>query len=131
MNLQYVSPNYHLELLSSIVQSDYEFKEKLSTAYACSIRIDGSIDRTHIDKIYVMLKVITKEGKPQLYFLGVGEQTERGAVGLMAAVKKAMLNNLGKDGYVMVMKKISSICTDGTNENSGDKGSYSKTKLVQ
>lgn len=123
LNLQYVNPNSYAALLSAIVMADKpNLQRKLETAIACSIRVDGSVDRAQIDKIYVMLKIITAEGDVELIFLGIGEQTERGAIGLFQAVKKAIIENVGEDMYKIIMKSISSICTDGTNVNSGDKG---------
>lgn len=121
INLQYVNQPSHLDFLSCIVASDTEFKKKLSSAMACSIRIDGSVDRTQIDKIYIMAKIISKEGELELLLLGVGEQTERKSIGLMNTVKKTIIDNCGHDIYTLVMQIISSICTDGTNLNSGDR----------
>lgn len=122
INLQYVNPNGHFNLLNTIVQTDGALKNVLNSMIACSIRIDGSVDHCQIDKIYIMLKVIMNDGRKLLLFLGIGEQTETGAVGLMNAVKNGIIKNLGVDGYKAVMKLVSSICTDGTNINSGDKG---------
>lgn len=123
INLQYVNRPYYLEFLKSIVKADRNnIKTKIQTAIAFSIRADGSVDRTQIDNIYVMLKLITEDGKMELILLGVAEQTERGAAGLKNAVREAILKNLDRDVYTELMTKISSICTDGTNVNSGDKG---------
>lgn len=69
-----------------------------------------------------MLKVIMNDGGKLLLFLGIGEQTKKGAAGLMNAVKNGIIDNLGVDGYKVVSRLVSSICTDGTNINSGDKG---------
>lgn len=123
LNLQYVNPNMHLELLHTIVRSDKEsLKNKLKKAIACSLRIDGSIDRTQVDKIYTMLKIIRADGKMELIFLGVGKQISRGATGLFDAVKSGIIENIGEDLYKTVMSRISSVCTDGTNVNTGEKG---------
>lgn len=124
LNLQYVNQPSHLNLLTTIVQSDKQhFHEKITNSIACSIRIDGSVDRFQIDKIYIMLVIITANGEKELTFLGIGEQTNRGAAGLFEAVKKGMIENLGDEMYAAVMKNISSICTDGTNTNTGEKQS--------
>lgn len=123
LNLQYVNPKSYTALLSTIIQSDMpNLQEKLKTSIASSIRIDGSVDRTQIDKIYIMMKIITAEGNVELIFLGIGEQTERGAHGLFAATKRGIIENLGEDMYTVIMNQVSSICTDGTNVNSGEKG---------
>lgn len=120
INLQYINRPSHLELLSCIVKSDDQFTEKIKSSLACSIRTDGSVDKYHIDKIYVMLKIITKYGIPELLLLGIADQTERKAAGLLNAVKRAISTNMSDDDYKTIMRKISSICTDGTNLNSGD-----------
>lgn len=123
MNLQYVNPTAFSRLLHTIVQSDKSnFEKKIETSIATSIRIDGSVDRTQVDKIYVMLKLITQSGEKELVFLGIGEQTARGAVGLFEAVKRAIIDNHGEEIYKCIMKKNTSICTDGTNVNIGERG---------
>lgn len=119
---QYVNKPSHLELLSTIVRADKQnFQEKIRKSIASSIRIDGSVDRTQMDKIYIMLVLITEVGEKELVFLSVAEQTERGAKGLFDAVKKGIIDNCGEDLYYVIMKNVSSICTDGTNVNIGDK----------
>lgn len=123
LNLQYTNPKSYSSLLNNIVKSDKSnFQNKLETSIAASIRIDGSVDRTQVDKIYVMLKIITANGEKELIFLGIAEQNSRGAAGLFDAVKKAIIESVGEEMYVCIMKKISSICTDGTNINSGERG---------
>lgn len=122
IELQYVNPNSHLELMSAIVKSHHdEFEKKLDAALAISIRIDGSVDRTKKDKIYIMLKLTASNGENELLLLGIGVQTERGAAGLMNAVKKGIKSNVSEQCYKQIFVKISSICTDGTNMNSGEK----------
>lgn len=98
LNLQYVNQPSHLSLLTTIVQSHKnDFYDKITNSIACSIRMDGSVDRTQIDKIYIMLVIITANGEKELTFLGIAEQTERKAVGLFEAVKKGMIENLGDE----------------------------------
>lgn len=111
----------HLDLLSTIVKSDDQLEEKFNPAIAFSIRIDGSIDRTQIDKMYSMLKIVTQTGEIELYFFGIGHQTGRGAIGLFRASKNGIIDNIGEDMYKNIIRKLSSICTDGTNVNSGEK----------
>lgn len=122
IDLQYINSNAHLEYLSTIVQSHDEFEAKLKSSLAVSIRVDGSVDRIQIDKIYVMLKVMTNKGESEIVFLGVARQTERGSKGLFDATIAAIKSNMDVDCYKELMRKISSICTDGTNVNSGEKG---------
>lgn len=55
INLQYVNPPGHLNLMTAIVQCHRpELLRKINECLAISLRIDGSIDFTHIDKIYVL-----------------------------------------------------------------------------
>lgn len=82
------------------------FQKKLEQCIAGSIRINGSVDRTQIDKIYIMLKIITANGEKDLIFLGVSEQTIRGAAGLFDAVKRGIIESVGEELYECVMKKI-------------------------
>lgn len=122
MNLQYVNQTSHTSLVSVIIKADKpKMLAKLEKAVAASIRIDGSVDRTQIDKIYIMLKIITADGDKELNFIGISEQNTRGASGLFEAVKRGIIENVGEEMYAIIMKKISSICTTGTNMNSGEK----------
>lgn len=116
VNLQYVNPRAHLELMSCIVETDISvIKTKLEESLAISLRIDGSVDRTRLDKIYV--------NATELLFFGVDEQVERKATGLLKTALSAMENLFGRDFlYNVILKKTSSICTDGTNVNIGEEG---------
>lgn len=123
-NLQYLSPNGHHEFLESIVASHkQEIVEKIiSDSIALSIRCDGSVDRTQIDKMYVMAKTVSKTGEENLYFLGEAEPTERGSVGMLDAVKAACSSVLGKNTFTKLIKHASSFVTDGATANTGLKG---------
>lgn len=122
LNLKYINPPSHLEILNCIVASDQNnFKEKIKNSIAISIRADGSVDRTQIDKIYVMAKIVNSDGSIETVILGIAEQSERGALGLFNAVLSAIKVNLDTDGLEIVLKKVSSICTDGTNVNTGER----------
>lgn len=121
-NLQYVNPPGHLKMLNSIVSSySDDFKERIESARSCSLHIDGSVDRTQIDKIYIILKTVSKTGIPESFFLGIGNQTESGAEGLLAAVKRGIIENSGTEIFDIVMSLITSICTDGASINTGSK----------
>lgn len=57
INLQYVNPPGHLNLMTAIVNSHRPvLLQKINECFALSLRIDGSIDFTHVDKIYVLGK---------------------------------------------------------------------------
>lgn len=91
---------------------------KINTCLALSLRCDGSVDRTNMDKIYVLAKIINSKGGLETLFIGVGEKTNRKADGLLDAVKKA-INSQNPDLYKPIMKKMSSFVTDGAPENIG------------
>lgn len=112
-----------MELLTAITRSYDELIDVIKTSIAISIHVDGSVDRTHVDKIYVLLKVVTETGDRKMIFLGIAQQIERGASGLMNAVKKAIIANWDESLYALIMAHVTSICTDGTNMNTGDKHS--------
>lgn len=121
VNLQYVNPATHSNLLSCIVQAELNtIIEKISKCIALSLRIDGSIDRTQIDKIYVMGKMVNPKGELELLFLGVGEQKKQGAAGLLDAALAAIEDNFNRETLRIVLKKMSSTCTDGARINTGD-----------
>lgn len=124
LSLQYITPRSHLELMSCIVESDVNvLKMKIDQSMAMSLRIDGSVDRTQMDKIYVLAKIVTSGGALELVFLGVSEQVERFAAGLLKTALEAIENQFGREFlYTVILKKVSSICTDGTNVNSGEVG---------
>lgn len=131
LSLQYINNKSHLSLMSCIVDSDIKtLKAKIDSCFALSLRIDGSIDRTQIDKIYVLGKIVTSTGISELIFLGVKEQKKRKAIGLFNAALGAMEDIFGREFvYNVILPKTSSICTDGTNVNSGEEGSLWKIYL--
>lgn len=124
INLNYVNPPSHLILLTDIVESDRQTaRTKILECRSISLRIDGSVDRQQLDKIFVMAKIVTQLGKSELVFLGVADQMESGAIGLFKAAKSAITLNFGEEILVAIFKKLSSICTDGAPVNRGDKQS--------
>ena len=121
--LQYLNPTAYRDLLNCIVESDKDsFCEKLINSSAVSLRCDGSVDRTQIDKIFVIAKIIEDGCVENLFFLGVDECLRRGAEGLLLAVQSACTNTIGKDAFEKVLQKASSFVMDGTNCNTGEKG---------
>lgn len=120
LNLQYLNPSSHSEIMECIVNVECGLvARKIEDCLSISLRADGSVDRTSIDKIYVLAKTINKAGKLETIFLGVGEQTERGAKGLHAIIKST-INQNGDNLYVKVLQKMSSFVTDGANVNIGE-----------
>lgn len=65
-DLQYVTPASHLELFKYIVL----VSQKIHNYIAISLRCDGSLDRTQVDKIYVLAKLKTSRGDKDTIFLG-------------------------------------------------------------
>jgi len=77
----------------------------LDDILALSIRCDGSVDRTQIDKIFVQLKSLNKMGKEEQYFLGAAEPEERGAKGICGAVETACINTVGQANFNQILLK--------------------------
>lgn len=66
-------------------------------------------------------KLINRNGQSELIFIGISEQKERYAKGLMLAVTEALAAAVIDPK--LILKKVSSICTDGTNVNTGETNS--------
>ena len=86
---------------------------KVLGARALSLRLDGSVDGTQIDKIFVSEKLVTDGcGEAERVYVGVAEPKERGAVGMVNARKEALVSTFGKNGQDIV-NLASSIVADG------------------
>lgn len=103
INIQYVNPPGHLKLLTTIVNSWDEIQSKIQNSLAFSIHVDGSVDKSQIDKIYILLKIVNTNGHLETLFLGIGEKVARGHQGLFDAVIKGMIDNVGSEVYEMIM----------------------------
>lgn len=74
------------------------FSDKLnSETISMSLRCDGSVDRSQIDKIYIILKTVSLKGVEEQYFLGAGQVELRSAEGILDAIETAYINNVGHD----------------------------------
>jgi hypothetical protein len=93
----------------------------MNNVLTISLRCDGSIDRTQIDKIYVLIKVVNKSGKEEHFFLGTGEVCKRGAQGILEAIETGCINILAIELSEYVFKNMSSIVTDGDSVNIGER----------
>lgn len=80
------------------------------------------MDRSEIDKIYIILKTVSLKGVKEQYFLGAGQVEQRGAEGILDAIETACINNVGHDVTEYIFKNISSIVTDGAAVNIDGKG---------
>lgn len=119
-NLQYLNPKMHAEIMESIVASESELiKRKIEESIAMSLRVDGSVDRMNIDKIYILAKLVNREGSLETVFIGVGQQKKRYAAGLYEAIKTT-INNISPGLYDTVLNKMSSLVTDGASINTGE-----------
>lgn len=120
INLQYLNPVYYKEILSCIVAADNDLiKDKLHSCIALSLRCDGSVDRTNLDKIYTIAKTVTKTGDLESLFIGIGVQMERKAEGLHKAIISTIEAN-GENLYHHCLRKMSSLVTDGAGINKGE-----------
>lgn len=121
VSLQYMNPMAHSEILKCIVAVEENLlSKKIEDCIALSLRADGSVDRTNLDKIYVLAKIINREGELETLFLGVGAQSQRGATGLFNAIQE-IINAAGEDLFLKVVHKMSSIVTDGASVNIGER----------
>lgn len=65
--MQYVNKSGHLLLLTTIVSSHFpHFLKKINECWSVSLRVDGSVDSTQVDKIYVMAKLVNLDGSLEL-----------------------------------------------------------------
>ena len=120
-DLQYVTPKSHFELLKCIVESDRQsLSQKIHNSIAISLRCDDSVDRTQIDKIYVLAKLITMTGDEETVFLGALEPETRGVQGVFSAVEQACNNTVGKEVTQEIFSNMSSIVTYGASVNTGN-----------
>lgn len=121
ISMNYLNPNFHAEILDCITTAEKNMiANKLKNCISLSLRMDGSVDRTCLDKIYVIAKTVNGSGKLESIFVGVGVQTERKASGLFEAMKR-IINYNGEDLYETCMKKMTSFVTDGAGVNTGER----------
>lgn len=86
-DLQYINPTTHNEILNSIVETDKPLlMNKLKTALAISLKVDGSVDRTQVDNIH-LAKIILTNGDSELVFKGFKEPIQKGAIGYYEVIK--------------------------------------------
>ncbi|XP_025423121.1 LOW QUALITY PROTEIN: zinc finger protein 862-like, partial [Sipha flava] len=118
-DLQYINPTTHNELLNSIVETDKPLlMNKLKTALAISLRVDGSVDRTQVDNIHVLAKIITTNGDSELVFIGFKEPIQKRAIGYYEVIKSLIRELMSFEDFLSI---LSSIATDGASVNIGQK----------
>ena len=92
---------------------------KIKNATSIYLRSDGSVERTFVDKIYTLVKLINKVGNKSLIFVGIGEHSERRSRGIFNTMIKSMEYLLGSNVTNLIMKDDSSLVTDGTSVDTG------------
>jgi hypothetical protein len=118
-DLQYIIPTTHNELLNSIVETDKPLLMNiLKTALTISLRVDSSVDRTQIDNIHVLTKIITKNGDSELVFIGFKKPIQKGAIGYYEVIKSLIQELMPFEDFLSI---LSLIATDGANVNIGQK----------
>lgn len=83
------------------------------------------MNRSQTNKIYVIIKVINKSGKEDQFFLGDGLVSKRRAQGILDAIEVSHLLTRLVPKRLNMLKNISSIVTDGTSVNTGERGRLS------
>lgn len=117
ISMNYINPNFHADILDCIAAAE---KNKVLDCISLSLRVDGSVDRVCLDKIYVIAKIVNRFGELESIFVGVGVQTERKASGLFETIKR-IINYNGEDLFDACFKKMTSFVTDGAGVNTGER----------
>ena len=90
--------------------------EQVQSSIAGSFRCDASMDRNQKDKKFLLLKTINNFGQGKTVFIGLGNVSERGAVGHLSSLKEGAKDTTGFDNLLKVSNHMS---TDGENKNVG------------
>ena len=122
LDLQYINYSCHRVLLQIIVDPHrITLANTIKESFASSSRCDGSVDRTQVDKIFTMLKIIDKDAHEQHLFVGAKEPEETGPAGCLNTLKDSCTETeAGMD--FSILQEVSSVVTDGTNMTSGERG---------
>ena len=90
----YVNPSSHQQLLLAIVAPAKVdiCNTLLNNCLAASLRVDGSVDRRHIDNIYVALKIVTGTAEEKTIFIGFEEPEEEGRKGIFLQSGRFLTN---------------------------------------
>lgn len=117
IDLLYLNPSHHADLLNSIVRSDLDrFKMVLSTSLAISLRIDGSVDRMQKHNVYVLMHVVNGDGKMKTFFLGFDVPKGNSALSYHLAIKNITAEVLPWD---FLLSMTTSLATDGEKKMTG------------
>ena len=94
-----------------------------------SLRCDGSVDRTQLNKSYIIAKLVSPTGVAENVFLGAAEPQTDGAKGVHDAILTACARavRLGNDDHLSMQEakklfcRASSLVTDGASVNVGQR----------
>lgn len=115
IDLLYVTPSHHADLLNAIVRSDLDrFKSTLSNSLAISLRIDGTIDRMQKHNVYVLMHVVTDAAKLKTFFLGFDIPKGNTALSYHLVTKKIATEILHWD---LLLSMTTSLVTGDENKN--------------
>ncbi|KAJ6648275.1 Zinc finger MYM-type protein 1 [Pseudolycoriella hygida] len=71
LDLQYLTPAHHRDLLNSIVESDFpRLMSKIKNSIATSLRVDGSTKRTQNHNVYMLGNIVSSDATADTIFLG-------------------------------------------------------------
>lgn len=117
IDLRYVTPSSHAELLSCIVESDaVRFTKSLEESLAVSLRLDAYADRSQKHNLFVMVRVVTKHITVETLCHGFDIPKLKGATGYVECLQGISKTYLPWDDF---FKLISSLVTDGEALNLG------------
>uniref|UniRef100_A0A2S2NPN1 Uncharacterized protein n=1 Tax=Schizaphis graminum TaxID=13262 RepID=A0A2S2NPN1_SCHGA len=91
---------------------------KLNTVLVISLRVDGSVDRTQVDNIYVLAKIMITNGDSELVFIGFKEPIQKGAIGYYEVIKSLIQELMSFEDFLSI---LTSIATDEASVNIGQK----------
>lgn len=119
INLQYLNPSHHAELLNTIVQSDImNLRNRLRNALAISLRFDSSTDRTQNHNVYLMANIIFRDTSISTIFLGFLTPLDGNsdATTYFQLIKKIVKRYLPWDELFQL---TTSVVSDGASVNTG------------
>lgn len=118
IELFYLTPSHHNDLLDSIVTVDKQhLQHRLrNKILACSLRVDGSVDRMQKHNIHVLLHVVFNDGTLSTFFLGFDIPEGSKADAYYEIVKKIAGKILPWNELIAM---IISLVTDGEPNNTG------------
>lgn len=82
------------------------------------LRVDDSVDRTQVDNIHVLAKIITTNRDSELEFIGFKEPIQKGAIGYYEIIKSFIQELIPFEDFLFI---LSSIATNGANVSIGQK----------